>query len=195
MDYKTWREAVTIDSDRLVTIMELQREFQETILGHGDLAGLPPGQRGEYFRTQTVALMFELAEASNEIAWKPWATSDHFNTKAYASEIIDAFHFLLNLAFLVDMSADELFEGYLQKQFKNRMRQHVGYDGVKEKCPSCRRSYDDAGVLCHPPIGGPKSTEPGWCQVYGELGKRPDPETFRKERMGIGPTKIDPSDR
>lgn len=155
--------------DRLATIMRLQREFQDDILGHGSVPGMEPKARADYFRTQSLSVVFELGEASNEIAWKPWATSDHLNREAYASEIIDALHFLLNLAFLVDMTPDELFEGYLRKQAKNRERQAEGYDGVTGKCPGCRRSYDDSGVRCSPTHFGPEGAGMGWCEVYGTI--------------------------
>lgn len=155
--------------DRLAVIMRLQREFQEEILGHGDLSAMDPDKRAAYFRDQAASLTFELGELSNEIGWKPWATSRHLNVKAYASECIDIFHFLMNLMFLADMSADELYDGYLAKQRKNRDRQANGYDGVTGKCPGCHRSYDDAGVRCSPTHTGPDGTGMGWCEVYGTV--------------------------
>jgi dimeric dUTPase (all-alpha-NTP-PPase superfamily) len=158
--------AVDATQDRLAVIMRLQREFQEVTLGHGPLIDLNPKARGDYFRTQAFSLMVELVEASNEIAWKPWATSEHFNTKPYSGEIIDALHFVINLALLADMSADELFEGYITKQRRNRERQQEGYDGVAGKCPGCRRSYDDAGVLCTPVHSHPEEgAGAAWCDV------------------------------
>jgi dimeric dUTPase (all-alpha-NTP-PPase superfamily) len=136
--------------------MRLQREFQEVKLGHGSLINLNPKARADYFRTQAFALIVELAEASNEVAWKPWATSEHFNIKPYRGEVIDAFHFVINLALMADMSADELYEGYIEKQRRNRQRQAEGYDGVSGKCAGCKRSLDDDGVMC----------TPDYCAVY-----------------------------
>lgn len=141
--------------DRLALIMTMQKEFQEVILGHGDLTALIGTDKGaEYFRTQSLALIFEIGEASNEIGWKPWATTRHINHKAYRAELVDAFHFLLNLMLLDDMTADELYDGYIEKQQINRDRQANGYTGTA-KCPACAGAYDDPAVLCRP-------AEPGW---------------------------------
>ena len=161
--------------DRLDDIVSLQREFQEDILGHGPLTDMLGSEKaGGYFTVQSFALMTEIGEASAEIAWKPWAADKGFiNHQAYRSELIDALHFLINLMLLDGMTADEIYDGYLTKQAKNRARQAGGYDGVSSKCPSCRRDYNDDGVGCRPPTTDamldPEGIVPGWCQVYGSL--------------------------
>lgn len=136
--------------DRLAVIVRLQKEFQDNILGHGDVSSLTGNDRAAYFRTQALSLMFEIGEAGNEIGWKPWATTRHINSAAYRAELIDALHFLLNLMLLNDMTADEIYEGYIAKQKINRERQANGYDGVSTKCPLCKRAYDDPAVSCTP---------------------------------------------
>jgi len=156
---------VNATEDRLATIMRMQREFQEVVLGHGDLSAMDPKARADYFRTQSLSLVFELGEASNEIAWKPWATSEHFNREAFMSEMIDGLHFWINLALLGGMTPEDVYRGYIKKQAVNRARQREGYDGVTGKCPSCRRSYDDTGVLCTPTHTGPEGSGKGWCSI------------------------------
>lgn len=162
-----------VNEDRLATIIRMQKHFQENILGHNfaDMLGTP--KMGDYFRTQAFSLMTEIGEASTEVAWKPWASDTSFiNHKAYRSELIDALHFLINLMLLDDMSADEIYEGYLEKQRKNRARQANGYDGVSSKCPSCKRDYNDAGVTCtgpSPQEGYPGNYNGGVCEKNGPL--------------------------
>jgi dimeric dUTPase (all-alpha-NTP-PPase superfamily) len=164
-----------VGEDRLAVMLRLQREFQENILGHGNLSSLYGGARAEYFRTQALSLIFEVGEAGNEIAWKPWATSDHVNHRAYRAELIDVMHFLFNLMLLDDMTPDEIYEGYVAKQRVNRQRQAYGYDGVSSKCPGCKRAYDDPAVRCaRVNMGDPSdpegdNPEPAWCEVYGAL--------------------------
>lgn len=140
---------VNLTEDRLAVIIRLQKEFQEDILGHGDLSRMLLTDRAaDYFRTQSLALIFEIGEAGNEIGWKPWATSRHIHHKRYRKELIDAFHFLINLMLLDGMTAEDIYEGYLEKQSINRLRQAAGYDGITGKCSSCGRAFDDDGVKC-----------------------------------------------
>lgn len=140
---------VNLTEDRLAQIIRLQREFQEDILGHGDLTRMHLTDRAaDYFRTQAFALVAELGEASNEIGWKPWATARFLHHKRYRKELIDALHFLVNLMLLDGMTAEDIYSGYIEKQIINRQRQANGYDGITGKCAGCGRAFDDNGVLC-----------------------------------------------
>lgn len=42
-------------------------------------------------------------------------------------EIVDAFHFLINIALVCDMDADDLWEGFSAKNAENHARQDGGY--------------------------------------------------------------------
>lgn len=157
---------VNTAEDRFGWMIRRQREFQEDILGYGSLNGMTPDQRAEYFRVQSLALVFELGEASNEIGWKPWATSKHFNPEAYLSEAIDIMHFAVNLALAGGATTEQIFQMFVTKNEKNRARQRDGYDGVTGKCPACSRSYDDAGVRCTPVHSHPEEgAGAAWCDV------------------------------
>lgn len=101
-----------------------------------------------FIQTNILALTDELHEALGETGWKPWATSKHINVAAYKGELIDAWHFFMNLCIVVGMTPEELYMGYLVKRGKNIKRQEEGYDGVSMKCPGCHRALDDDAVLC-----------------------------------------------
>ena len=102
----------------------------------------------EWIRWNMLALMDELHEALAETGWKPWAKSKHVTRDAYVSELVDAFHFLMNLMLVVDCDADEFLAKYFEKRGINARRQAEGYDGVAGKCPDCKRALDDTAVNC-----------------------------------------------
>lgn len=145
--------------DRLGEMFELQGDMQRNNFGahpsdiaedSADLAdGMYPN-RIQFIKDMTYALEDELHEFTAEIGWKPWATSRHINTDAAQGELVDAFHFFMNLCMAVDMTPDVLFERYKAKRTKNIKRQEDGYDGVQGKCPGCKRALDDTGVGCAP---------------------------------------------
>jgi hypothetical protein len=114
------------------------------------------GVRIQYARENVLAALDELHEALNEFAWKSWAKSDHFNSDAFFDELIDLWHFVMNLALVSGVHdtpyavAAAFVERYYRKRQRNAQRQAEGYDGVTGKCPKCKRAYDDESVECHP---------------------------------------------
>lgn len=134
-------------SDSLRGIMRRQYDFQMS-LGH-----YPPSMSDEdlanYIQVQTLACLDELHEALAEVGWKPWAKSRHLNRDAFVGELIDAFHFLLNLFMAADVDTRELVEKFHAKNDVNWQRQRDNYDGVSTKCEMCRRALDEPGKESH----------------------------------------------
>ena len=113
-----------------------------------------------HYMVQHVAILDELHEALGEIGWKPWAASDHINHDAIKGELVDAWHFFMNLCMIAGVGAEDLIQGYINKSAKNEKRQAEGYDGVSTKCPLCKRALDDDAVDCYKPTGLLK----GYCE-------------------------------
>jgi len=153
--------------DRLEEMLHAQRELQELINGY-TLESQSDELRIANIKESYVALIKELGEVLDEIGWKSWATSRHINYEAARGEVVDCWHFLMNLALHLNVTADDLYEGYRRKREKNERRQREGYDGVTGKCPHCRRSYDDQGVRCTPSCVATGGT-PAWCVEAGRL--------------------------
>lgn len=132
----------------LQQMLEMQRKLQ--VLAYGKDPGeiTDPAEKIQFARDMREALEAELQEAIDEIGWKPWATSKHFNTEAFKWEIVDALFFWLNLALVADMDGFETMEKYESKWKKNYKRQLDGYDGVVGKCGVCKRALDDDAVTC-----------------------------------------------
>jgi len=139
--------------DKLRLMLEMQRELQ---LSMPPPNRVPADLRGEERATFVTWNMFaiedELHEAIAEMGWKPWATSHHLNSDAMLKEMIDAWHFFMNVLLViageqgwtVDQLADEFCKRYIAKNAENLRRQQEGYDGVKSKCPKCKRELSEA---------------------------------------------------
>lgn len=113
-----------------------------------DPQSLSDEQKMDWIRWNVLAMEDELHEALAETGWKPWAKSQHINREAFISELVDAFHFFMNLMIIVNCTPDELLAKYAEKREVNAQRQEDGYDGVSGKCPNCKRALDDSAVLC-----------------------------------------------
>lgn len=103
-----------------------------------------------FIKDMVLALLDEVHEALGEVGWKPWAKSRHVNEEALKGELVDAFHFFMNLCLVSGMDAEELEIRYDIKNEKNLRRQQEGYDGISTKCDKCKRALDDDAVLCTP---------------------------------------------
>lgn len=134
---------MTLFNNWLAETDTLQREAFNNVL-----PSLEPENRAAEFRTQAFAAIAEIVEMSNEIGWKPWATSRHLNREAFIAEGVDVLHFIANALLLAGCTDEELNEVYTAKMEKNRARQLAGYDGVTTKCPQCKRALDDEAVTC-----------------------------------------------
>lgn len=163
-------EPVKIDPERkLETMFELQEEMQENSFGVAptDLAALgSEEERIAFYKDMHIAIIAELQEALDEMGWKPWATSKHFRDEAVQAELVDAFHFFMNLFMVAGGNAEKLFDGYIRKREKNIARQAAGYNGVDLKCPGCKRALDDDAVLCH---GYEGQDDCFWCNIKAAL--------------------------
>jgi hypothetical protein len=135
--------------------MYYAQELFERSLGY-DFDNMDTEDRIEFIKNTALAINAEVLEALDETGWKPWTTSWHINEAKYKAELVDVFHFFLCMMLAVNMSTAELFEGYRAKMAINIRRQQEKYDG-KNKCPQCKRAYDDSAVDCE------KSTNGYYC--------------------------------
>lgn len=134
--------------DRLQTMFKEQGELQRNSYGRHPAEIDNEEELIQFIKDMNLALQDELHEFLAETGWKPWATSRHVNADAAKGELVDAFHFFMNLCLAVDMGPAELFDRYMEKRQRNAERQLEGYDGVEGKCPVCKRALDDYAVQC-----------------------------------------------
>lgn len=156
----------------LADMLDMQRRLQIESYG-ADPTALDDDARMEYIRWNVLALTDELHEMLAETGWKPWAKSQHVNEAAAFAELVDAWHFFMNLMMAVTGESNptvlaSFFEmRYAQKRLKNADRQAAGYDGVSTKCPECKRALDDDAVTCEP---YPKDARVGYGFCSGQDG-------------------------
>lgn len=75
----------------------------------------------------TRAMQQEMAELIDSVPWKWWAKYQNFDKQNARVEVIDLFHFLVSLAQVLGMTADDVYQAYLKKNQVNHNRQDSGY--------------------------------------------------------------------
>ncbi len=78
------------------------------------------------------AMTQELAELTDSVPWKWWAKYQKFDKQNARVEVVDLFHFLISLAQILGMSAQDVFTFYTEKNKVNFQRQDSGY-AVKDE--------------------------------------------------------------
>lgn len=73
------------------------------------------------------AMSQELAELTDSVPWKWWAKYQKYDEQNARVEVVDLFHFLISLAQVLGMSADDVFQAYVKKNEVNFRRQETGY--------------------------------------------------------------------
>ena len=78
------------------------------------------------------AMSQEIAELTDSVPWKWWANYQKFDGQNARVEVVDLFHFLISLAQVLGMSADDVFNAYVKKNEVNLKRQQNGYTAKDE---------------------------------------------------------------
>jgi dimeric dUTPase (all-alpha-NTP-PPase superfamily) len=127
-------------------MLQTQHQLQLAI-GGSDPRSRTPEEQMEYVREMVLAVSSEMHEFIDETGWKTWATSNHVNTDAAFSELVDALQFWMNLVTLLGKTGDDVAAQLAKKHEINWKRVSSGYTGL-EKCQSCGRALDDVATKC-----------------------------------------------
>jgi dimeric dUTPase (all-alpha-NTP-PPase superfamily) len=111
--------------DQLRELFRMQKALNERIGVHTD--ALSEEEKTKWILNYSRALSQELAELTDSVPWKWWAKYQKFDEQNARVEVIDMLHFLISMAQVLGMSADDLFQGYLKKNEVNFQRQESGY--------------------------------------------------------------------
>lgn len=139
-------------TDRLVNMIAMQRGLQVHTFGF-ELDEMNEQERVDYIKENVLAMTDELHELLAETSWKPWAKSVFLNEDKAMSELVDAWHFMMNIMIAIkpghdpQILADEFTASYVKKREVNVKRQEDGYDGQSTKCPNCKRALDDINAM------------------------------------------------
>jgi dimeric dUTPase (all-alpha-NTP-PPase superfamily) len=112
--------------DKLNDIVEQQKTLMDRL-------GIITHERSDTeAQRETKDLLFaiccELGETGDEINWKPWKrTIKPINLKLLRTELIDIFHFIMELMIIWGMDAEMIYLAYCDKMKENNARQDRGY--------------------------------------------------------------------
>ena len=89
--------------------------------------GMTDGEKAKWILNYSRAMTQEIAELVDSVPWKWWAKYQKFDEQNARVEVVDLFHFLISMAQVLGMSADDVFAAYLKKNEVNFKRQESGY--------------------------------------------------------------------
>jgi len=111
--------------DQLHEMFHMQKALNERI-------GVRVERMSEREKTKWIlnysrAVTQEIAELTDTVPWKWWANYQKFDAQNARVEVVDIFHFVISLAQVLGMKADDVFEAYVKKNAVNFRRQASGY--------------------------------------------------------------------
>ena len=89
--------------------------------------GMAEEEQRKWILKYVRAMQQELAEWTDSVPWKWWAKYQEFDRQNARVEVVDLFHFLISLAQVLGMSAEDVHAAYLKKNKVNHDRQDSGY--------------------------------------------------------------------
>lgn len=121
----------------------LARQLETQVAFNADPRTMEGDELADYVVMMSTALVDEIHEALNEVAWKSWSKDrGRVNREEFLRELVDAWHFFMNLWLTVGGTAEEFVAGYYAKNEINHQRAASDYDGW-DKCGVCGRALED----------------------------------------------------
>jgi dimeric dUTPase (all-alpha-NTP-PPase superfamily) len=113
------------NNDQLRELFRMQKALNERIGVHTD--GMNEEDKTKWVLNYCRAMSQEIAELTDSVPWKWWAKYQKLDEQNARVEVVDLFHFLISLAQVLGMSADDVFNAYVKKNKVNFERQESGY--------------------------------------------------------------------
>ncbi len=122
-----WGTVVPVQSsiDQWHELFRMQKSLNERIGVKTD--GMTDEEKTQWVLNYCRAMTQEIAELTDSVPWKWWAKYQKFDEQNARVEVVDLFHFLISLAQVLGMSAEDVFQAYLKKNEVNLKRQDSGY--------------------------------------------------------------------
>ena len=118
-------------SDRLATLFEMQEKLNVRV--GVETRTMTDEERIQWVLNYCRAMNQEIAELTDSVPWKWWAKYQTFDKQNCCVEVVDMLHFLISLAQVLGMSADDVFDAYMKKNAVNFQRQESGYTEKDEE--------------------------------------------------------------
>src|SRR3989338_2450227 len=103
--------------DKLQEIFRMQEELNQRIGVH--TSELNEEEKTKWILNYTRAMTQEIAELIDSVPWKWWAKYQKFDQQNARVEVIDLFHFLISMAQVLGMTAEDVFQAYVKKNAVN----------------------------------------------------------------------------
>ncbi|MBN1269641.1 MAG: dUTPase [Kiritimatiellae bacterium] len=113
------------DNDMLTAIFHMQDQLNKRI--GVDCTNMSEPDQQKWVLNYCRAMSQEVAELTDSVPWKWWAKYQTFDKQNARVEVVDLFHFLVSLALVLGMSAEDVHNLYMQKNKLNFQRQDSGY--------------------------------------------------------------------
>lgn len=117
--------------DKFDLMFEKQRKLQAKF-GIND--AMDESAKQKYINQMTLAAIRELTEALEETPWKNpqlvefgWKKTSTGSQELFKEELVDVFHFFMNLMIAAEMTPEELWARYQAKHQVNLERRSGGY--------------------------------------------------------------------
>jgi dimeric dUTPase (all-alpha-NTP-PPase superfamily) len=117
-------------ADKLDEIFRLQASLNKRI--GVDTTAMSEEEKTKWILNYTRAMSQEMAELIDSVPWKWWAKYQKFDEQNARVEVVDLFHFLVSMAQVLGMTADDIMAAYQKKNEVNLKRQETGY-AVKDE--------------------------------------------------------------
>jgi dimeric dUTPase (all-alpha-NTP-PPase superfamily) len=121
------------NTDQFRELFRMQKALNMRIGVNTD--GMTEGEKTKWVLNYCRAMSQEIAELTDSVPWKWWAKYQKFDEQNARVEVVDLFHFLISLAQVLGMNADDVFKAYVKKNELNFARQESGYQ-VKDETDS-----------------------------------------------------------
>ena len=121
------------NADQFRELFRMQQALNERIGVRTE--GMSETEKTKWILNYCRAMTQEIAELTDSVPWKWWAKYQKFDEQNARVEVVDLFHFLISLAQVLGMSADDVFNAYCKKNEVNFKRQESGY-AVKDEADS-----------------------------------------------------------
>jgi dimeric dUTPase (all-alpha-NTP-PPase superfamily) len=111
--------------DQLRELFRMQQALNQRIGVNTD--SMTEEEKTKWILNYCRAMSQEMAELTDSVPWKWWAKYQKFDEQNARVEVVDLFHFLISMAQVLGMSADDVFNAYVKKNEVNFKRQDSGY--------------------------------------------------------------------
>ena len=111
-------------TNMLDEMMSMQKKFGGIFI---DFDRLDLEQKERWTKEMVLAILDELSEVLGQINWKHWKNEQPVDETEVKYELIDLWHFLMNLMLIWKMTPKDVFSMYVTKNRENYKRQESNY--------------------------------------------------------------------